>query len=157
MYVLLLLALLSKPFFCVAQCKSGILLSSLSHFVFLLHTFCFFFQKYSKLIVPWLTLAILSAVVFACCNIYDVIYRNHQWDDIMFVVVMIGLYWNCISKFILKQFFFFHTGIPIIIIHPMYVMYADIRKETMEAAEYDGEYQSNEKNNFGDYFVRTIY
>ncbi|XP_005176802.1 uncharacterized protein LOC101889671 [Musca domestica] len=94
-------------------------------------------KKYSKLIVPWLTLAILSAVVFACCNIYDIIYRNHQWDDIMFVVVMIG--------------------IPIIIIHPMYVMYAEIRKETIEAAEYDGEYQSNENNNFGDYFVRTIY
>ncbi|XP_061400843.1 uncharacterized protein LOC133336578 [Musca vetustissima] len=90
-------------------------------------------KKYPKLIVPWLTLATLSAIVFTCCNIYDIVYRNHQWDDILFVLIIVGM--------------------QIILIYPIYILAADIRIENLEAKEYS---ESNEKNNFGDYFIRSM-
>ncbi|XP_073847652.1 uncharacterized protein [Musca autumnalis] len=95
-------------------------------------------KKYPKLIVPWLTLSTLSSLVFTCCNLYDIVYRNHQWDDILVFIIMIG--------------------IQIIIIYPIYVLCVDIRMENIESkGSEESVYPSNDKHIFGDYFVRTIF
>ncbi|XP_013116596.1 uncharacterized protein LOC106093970 [Stomoxys calcitrans] len=93
-------------------------------------------KKYHKLFVPWLILYGVAALLFSFKIWYDICTKYESFEDILLGIIIMG--------------------IQIIVFHPIYILFADIRFESQIIPdEMEAMYRPHKYHSYDDFLRKT--